>query len=116
MLRHSINYRELFVIVTAVEIWGEHWKNKQIVVLTDNKPICDIWHSGSGKQPTILHLLRHLFFTAARLNINIMFEHILGNRNVLADLLSRLQVHRFRQLAPDMDQDPTPVPSRIWHI
>ena len=113
---HPINYKELFAVVVAAQVWGHSWQNKQIVVMSDNKPICDCWRSRSAKDPHLMHLFRYLFFHAAKFNFNIMFQHLPGHTNYHADLLSRLQVHRFHQAAPDADRAPTPIPQVVWSI
>ena len=50
-----------------------------------------------------MHLLRML--VALCLNHNIVFKafHIAGKRNAIADALSRLQIKRFKELAPKVD-------------
>ena len=45
------------------------------------------------------------FFYAAKFNFN-TFQHIPGHTNYFAALLSRLQVHKFPQAAPDTDSVP----------
>ena len=112
----DINYRELFAVVVACQIWGHNWVNKQVVVMSDNKPICDAWLAKSAKDPNLMKLFRHLFMHAARLNFNIIFEHLPGRCNYLADLLSRLQVEKFKQMAPFADVAPTHLPPCIWRI
>ena len=113
---HSINYKELFAVVVAAQVWGHSWQNKQVVVMSDNKPICDCWRSRSAKDPHLMRLFRYLFFHAAKFNFNIMFQHLPGHANYHADLLSRLQVHRFHQAALDADRAPTPIPQVVWSI
>ena len=45
----------------------------------------------------------------AQHNINIMLQHVPGISNIIPDLLSRLQVDRFRAQLPSADPDPTPI-------
>ena len=116
LLHHSINFKELFAIVVAAKIWGHTWRNQQVIVMSDNKPICDCWQSRSAKDPNLMRLFRYLFFHAAMYNFNIMFQHLPGHSNVLADLLSRLQVRKFQQAAPFADRAPTPIPLEVWSI
>ena len=84
--------------------------------MTDNSPICDIWRKGSTSDRDIMCLVQHLFFHAAKLNLNIVFQHVPGKFNVMADLLSRRQVDRFLQQFPLMDRAPASVPEVIWAI
>ena len=113
---HSINFKELFAIVVAAQTWGDSSRNRQVLVMSDNKPICDCWRSKSAKDPNLMRLFRYLFFHAAKLNFNIMFQHIPGHSNYYADLLSRLQVHKFQQVAHNVDPMPTAIPPVVWTI
>ena len=71
--------------------------------MSNNKPVCDCWQSKSAKDPHLMRLFRYLFFHAAKFNFNIMFQHLPGHSNYYADLLSRLQVRKFQQVAPSVD-------------
>ena len=52
--------------------------------------------------------LQHIYFSMHH-NFFLKARHVPGKQNTLADLLSRLQVHKFHQLAPTADQLPTPI-------
>ena len=56
-------------------------------------------------------LVRMLYFCAARFDIHVMTAHIAGTANAIADALSRLQVGRFKQLAPNAADLPDPIPA-----
>ena len=43
----SIDFLELFAVAAAVLTWGYQWSGKRIVIVTDNKPITQIWQSGT---------------------------------------------------------------------
>ena len=38
-----INVKELFAVATAIFIWARGWKDKNVVIFTDNKPITQVW-------------------------------------------------------------------------
>ena len=112
----DINFKELFAIIVAFELWGSHFLNKQILFHSDSQVICDLWKKRSAKDSALLRLLRHLFFRSLDFNCNILITHIPGKVNRLADCLSRLQIEEFRHLASDMDPLPTPIPEFVWDI
>ena len=109
-----INFKEFFAITAAVITWGSSWRNKQIKFYTDNLVIVEVWKKGTCTNKNIMRLVRHLFFFTAKHNINIIFEHLPGRHNYLADALSRLQVLQYRRLAPESDLRVTPLPDKIW--
>ena len=98
----GIAYFELLAVLVATMTWGASWCNKQILILTDNQSICDIWFTGSCKDSDIMSLVRKLFFFTAKHNINLLMRHVPGKDNILADPLSRLQVERFASLCKDI--------------
>ena len=110
----SINYRELFAILAAAETWGQDWKGKRIVFVTDNEPITKIWDKGSTPSPDIMSLIRPLFLAAARGGYSVSLKHIAGVNNPVADALSRFQEETFRELHPDADDNPTAIPCHVW--
>ena len=84
----SINYRELFAILAAAETWGQGWKGKRVVFVTDNEPITKIWDKGSTPSPDIMSLIRPLFLTAAKGGYSVSLKHIPGKNNPVPDALS----------------------------
>ena len=115
-LYHSIDFKELFAIVAAVSTWGYAWTGKRIVFYTDNKPITDIWQSGSTPSPDIMCLARKLYLLAAEYQFCISLKHISGTHNEIADAISRFQMSRLQKLCPGADHHSTDIPSEIWQL
>ena len=109
--KRDIQWRELFAVLVAATAWGPHWTSKRLLVHCDNRAVVDIWRVGTSKQPSLMTLVRALFFIAARANFTVLLQHIPGVDNGIADALSRSQLHRFRLLAPGADELPTPTPA-----
>ena len=65
-----------------------------------------IWLSGRSRSPDFMDPVRTLFFVAANNNFHVVIRHISGIDNSIADALSRLQLSRFRALAPHADPYP----------
>ena len=55
-------------------------------------------------------LIRPLILLTLENNIYFKALHIRGKENRLADSLSRLQFHKFRELCPIADHQPTLIP------
>ena len=106
----DIQWKELFAILVAATAWASHWRRKRLLVHCDNQAVVDICRTGTSKNTELMRLIRTLFFTAARHNFTLLINHIPGVDNSVADALSRLQFHRFHQLAPEADPEPTPTP------
>lgn len=112
----DIDFKELFAILAAVVTWGHQWAGKRVIIVTDNKPITQIWSSGSTPSPHLMCLTRKIFLFAAANNFSLSLKHILGHFNPVADALSRFQMPKFRRLMPDAETNPTPIPATVWEL
>ena len=113
----SMAFRELYPIVAAALIWGKQWTGKRIVFVCDNQSSVYILQRGRSRCLPIMKLMRTLTWTAARNNFHFVSRHLSGERNKIADSLSRLLFQRFRVLAPHADKEPQicPAPEQlIW--
>lgn len=106
----SMAYRELYPIVVAAMLWGEQWSNRRILFFCDNSATVTIIKKGRSPVSSIMNLMRHLTWLAAKHNFYVTAEHVPGTHNVLADALSRLQVTKFLKLAPGADKTATKCP------
>ena len=112
----SIAFLELFAVLASIFVWGHRLRNHQIVVFSDNEAIVQVWKSGSSRDKPIMRLIRALFFKSVEFNISIELKHVPGSSNKLADLLSRLQVSRFREECHGAEDLPTVIPTSIWDL
>ena len=103
----SLTWKELFPIALACRVWGNEWTRRKLLVHCDNASVVSVMASGTARDPFVMHLVRDIFFTAAKGQFIIFVQHIFGVDNGLADSLSRLQEDRFRKLAPSADKQPT---------
>ena len=106
----SIAFCELYPIVVSALLWGHCWKRQRIVFLCDNEATVAILRKGRSKSPHIMPLMRKLTLLSAFHQFTILSNHVPGKQNSIADALSRLQIKRFRQMAPDALPNPCLVP------
>lgn len=71
--------------------------------------VVQIINKQTAKDPHIMLLLCRLVVHCLKCNILFRARHIPVVDNVLSDRLSRLQKQEFRQVAPHMETNPTPV-------
>ena len=107
----NITILELFPIVLATEIWGAIMCNHCIVFFSDNHTVVDIINKQTSCEPKVMVLVRRLVRNCLKYNILFKSKHISGVLNRECDLLSRLQVDKFKLLVPHADIQPTPVPT-----
>ena len=110
----SIEYLELFGVCAGVLTWKKRLINRRVIVFCDNEPVVNMINQSSSKCKNCMYLIRLLVFNGLINNTRVFSRHVLGQKNSLADSLSRLQFKRFRRLGKDMKQHPTKVTSQIW--
>jgi hypothetical protein len=109
----SIAFQELYPIVVAAVLWGASWARKRILFHCDNQATVHILNKGRSPCKSIMKLMRRLVIVAATSNFHFLATHVPGRTNQIADALSRLNLQKFRQLAPEAAPEPCQVPSKI---
>ena len=89
-----INLKEIFSVYLASLRWAESWRNKHIVVYTDNTATMFMINKGSTRNSVAMSWLRQLFWLSATHNFQLTAKFIKGKDNVTSDFLSRL--HQFK--------------------
>ena len=114
MLPYSIAFKELVPIVMTALLWGRQWERKIVSFTCDNQAVVVVFNKLYCRDLGLMHLLRCLIFVAAKFNFWFAALHIRGERNVLADAISRNQADLFLSQAPmGMRRAPTPIPQEI---
>ena len=109
----SIAPMELLPIVIAAAIWGPYWIGRTVRSNCDNEAVVSVINSGRCEHELMMHLLRCLFYFAAKYNFILVAKHIPGISNTLADALSRNKLDVFFSLAPQANSSPTPIPPSL---
>lgn len=112
----SIAWQELFPIYLACALWGSLWSNKHIRFSCDNQAVVSIINTKTSKIPRIMDLLRPITLFTLQHNFTLTAVHVPGLQNGIADSLSRFQMERFRELAPEASPTGYPIPASLIHI
>ena len=112
----SIAWLELFPILVAVTLWGHLLQGKRIILRSDNMSVIAIINKQTSKCPEIMKLVRFFILQCLKFNLSFYAKHIPGKENNIADALSRFQMRRFRELAPQAAVECTPVPGFLWNL
>ena len=86
---YNIAHLEMVNVVVALKIWGQCWANKRIKIHCDNKAVVDILTYGRAKYALMATCARNIWLLTALYNISLLMVHIEGQKNSIADLLSR---------------------------
>ena len=77
--------------------WGPLWANKPVIVLSDNSTTEACINRGSSRSVLLMKYLRHIFWLSVVFNFSLKAVHVLGEDNVLADIISGLHEPEARQ-------------------
>ena len=102
-------------------LWGDHIRERCITFFTDNKALVHVINKSTFRDTSLMIFVRKLVLVCLKRYTLFKAKHISGFKNTLADALSRLQIERFKKLAPAyMDPMPTAIPSYLlpanWHL
>ena len=110
----DITTLEFYPITVALVVWGPKLRHLNLNIHTDNEALVSIINSQTVKGNELcLKLLRLFVLTCLRFSIYVKAFHIPGTENSISDALSRLQMERFRSLAPGMHLRPIPIPPHL---
>ena len=88
--RESINAKELRAVVLAISHWGHLLSGRSVLVYTDNVTAAAVVRRrGSPSSPLLSHIAMKLEVVCHRFGIQVLAAHVAGQRNVVADSLSR---------------------------
>lgn len=120
-INRNIAVLEFYPIVLSLLLWGSEMQNRCILFFTDNEALVHVINKQSCKDKELMFFVRKLVLVCLECNIVFKAKHIRGIHSTLADSLSRLQIQKFRLLAPaHMDMMQTYIPPCLqpqnWQI
>ena len=106
----NIMMLELYPIVVALEVWGPQLQNKRLTLFTDNMALVTVLNKQTSKDKMTMVLMRKLVLVCLKNNIVLNSNHVRGVFNTFSDLLSRLQIVKFKAVCPWANPSPTTIP------
>ena len=85
----AITQLEMLNILVALRIFSTFWQGQRIQVKCDNMAVVQVLQTGKARDPFLGACARNIWMEAAKADIDIVYTHIQGRKNVVADLLSR---------------------------
>ena len=86
----GIVHWEMFNVLLALRVWGDHWKHSLVRFYCDNLAVVQVVQTSKTKDPFLAACIRNIWMITATLDIEIHIDHVKGINNTNADLLSRL--------------------------
>jgi hypothetical protein len=87
--KDNIAYWEAINVLLALRTWAHILGNKKVRIMCDNQAAVSIFNTSRGSDMTLQAIARNIWLLAATHDIRLQFEHVPGEQNCVADLLSR---------------------------
>ena len=114
----SIEYLELFAMTAAILAWISKFRNRRVILFTDNESVMNMLNSNSSKCKNCMVLIRLVVMESLVNNVRFYARHVRSHLNGISDSLSCFQMARFRRLTKckNLHANPSPIPECIWPI
>lgn len=99
LTNRSIAYLELFSVLYALTMLAPVLHNHSVLILTDNASNVPVINKQRTRSSAIITLLRAMAELSATHVFSCSARHISGESNILADFLSRPQLHQYAHLS-----------------
>ena len=106
----NIATKELLPITLSFRMWSTKLKGSNLIFMVDNMSVVNILQSQTSNDPEIMNLLRPMVVSSMINDVQFYAFHIPGKSNTIADLMSRFQVQKAKNLAPWLDPLPLDIP------
>lgn len=113
----SIEVLELFAMACCISSHSNRLKNHRVIIFCDNTAVVHMINKASSTCKKCMFLIRIITAVSIKHNVRYFARYIKTKWNKFSDLLSRMQIKRFLQLAPKgTNQIGEPLPSNLWPI
>jgi hypothetical protein len=107
LTNRSIAYLELFSVVYALTMLAPVLHNHSVLILTDNLSNVPVINKQRTRSTAIIGLLRSMAELSATHVFSCSARHISGESNILADFLSRPQLHQHSHVSTWQSLNPS---------
>jgi hypothetical protein len=114
--KSHIAFLELFPVVLAVLLWANILQNRKIMFHCDNQSVVAMIQKQSTPDQHCMRLIRIFVLHCLKFNILFRAKYIPGEKNEIADALSRFQMIRFQYMCPQAEQHMTVIPESVWRL
>ena len=113
----SIAYLELFTLCAGILTWRQRLSYQSILIHCDNIAVIHMVNKMTSSCKNCMYLLRILMLDNLLCHRKISVIYIETKQNLLADLLSRLKIGHFLQVASfGIKTAPEKLPKEIWPL
>ena len=113
----SIAYLELYALAIGLFTWEDRITDSRVVIFCDNMSVVCMINNITSKCKNCMFLLRQITLNGLRYNRRVSAKYVSTKSNFLADSLSRLDIAKFKRLAPPtMNPSPDTINDSFWPV
>lgn len=101
----DINELEMWPVLCGVLRWGATWRNKRVVLYTDNNQVLYAINDNKSRNNKVMGWLQEIFWSSFVYNFYLTAARISSSENVLPDCLSRFSKPSARCLGINLLKD-----------
>ena len=91
----TIVHLEMFNVLLALRVWGQHWRHSSIKIFCDNHSVVQVVKNGKTRDPFLALCIRNIWLQTAIYDVHLIVEHVAGKENRIADTLSRIHSNKL---------------------
>ena len=91
----TIVHLEMFNVLLALRVWGQHWRHSSVKIFCDNHSVVQVVKNGKTRDPFLALCIRNIWLHTALYDVHLIIEHIAGKENRIADTLSRIHSNKL---------------------
>ena len=107
----KIVHLEMLKLLIVLKLWAHKWPHSVVRSFCDNLAVVQVVRTGKTRDDMLVPRLRNIWLITATHAIDLHIEHIQGQSNKIADLLSRL----YSPKPVDTKLLQTLYKSYVWH-
>ncbi len=116
-----IDALEMLTVILYVQLWGNQWKGKRIVISCDNLVSVQVINTNTARDKFLLQCLRELTFLAVMDDFDIRATQISGISNKVPDILSRWDLdstcrNEFNKITYNVHKVECKVGANLFHF
>ena len=112
----DLTFLEMIPVLLAVFLWHGSFQNRRVHLYVENEALVDVLNKQTSKSKLLMQLVRPFVLTSMKYNIMFKAVHVSSRDNVIADSISRKQWGRFRQAAPEAENEPLAIPQGFLSV
>ena len=89
---------------------------QEIYLFCDNQSVVHMINNSSSKCKDCMMLIRIITLESMLQNVRVFCKHVTSRNNGPSDALLRLQISRFKEIFPQAEPEPMPIPDQLWPV